>query len=94
MKKFYENFADQNVAATAIYKKASDTKAYTDAEFTNQFTTSELKNAFIKGALVILPSGAMVRPNGFSIAEGIGTLTYVENDSGFSEGSLVSKADE
>lgn len=64
----------------AIYVYVSSTKAYADAAYTKQLTTTQLQNAFLKGC-VIKDTGAFYRPAGFSIASGIGSISYVTGTS-------------
>lgn len=96
MGKIYEDANDVHVRGVYIYKKASDTKAYTDSGCINQFTTSELKNAFLKGS-VIDASGVLYRPVSLTIANNVATITYVTTDATTVTtaklATLVSKAD-
>ena len=68
---------DKNYAAFIIYKKTSETKAYKDAAFTTQLTTSELKNAYLKGAVILLDTGAYATPQGYSETSSVGSVTYI-----------------
>lgn len=77
MTKIYEDANEQHVRAIVIYKKANQTKAYVDAEYTTQFTTSELKNAFIKGAIIKLDDGALVKPVKYAESSSVGSVYYI-----------------
>ena len=68
---------DKNYAAQIIYKKESEAYAYIDAAFTTKFTTSALKNAFLKGAVILLDSGAYAAPVGYSETDHVGSVTYI-----------------
>ena len=68
---------DKNYAAKVIFKKESETKAYKDAACTTQLTTSELKNAFLKGAVILLDTGAYAIPQGYSETSSVGSVTYI-----------------
>ena len=68
---------DKNYAAQIIYKKESEAYAYIDAACTTKFTTSELKNAFLKGAVILLDSGAYAIPVGYSENDHVGSVTYI-----------------
>ena len=68
---------DKNYAAQIIYKKASEAYAYIDAAFTTKFTTSALKNAFLKGAVILLDTGAYAAPVGYSETSSVGSVTYI-----------------
>ena len=68
---------DKNYAAQIIYKKASEAYAYKDSACTIKFTTSELKNAFLKGAVILLDSGAYAAPIGYSETSSVGSVTYI-----------------
>lgn len=68
---------DKNYAAQIIYKKESEDYAYTDAACTIKFTTSALKNAFLKGAVILLDSGAYAIPVGYSETTSVGSVTYI-----------------
>ena len=76
--KIYEDANDQHVRAFMVYKKTSETKAYVDAAFTTQYTTSQLKDAFIKGALVKLEDGALVKPVKYSETSSVGSIFYIK----------------
>lgn len=90
---FLENWDDQLVRAYAIYKKASETKAYVDSGCTVQYKTSELKNVFIKGAIIILEDGSMAKPVGYAESSSIGSVTYMVNSSGAAFATLSAAAD-
>lgn len=77
MAKIYEDAKDLHVVATYVYKKTGQTKAYSDADLTIQFTTSELKEVFIKGALIVLEDGALVKPIKYAVSEDIGSVYYI-----------------
>lgn len=79
MVKIYEDAKDVHVRGVFIFKKTSDTKAYSDIGCTKQFTTSELKDAYLKGAVIDV-SGALYKPVALSIAAGVATITYVTAD--------------
>ncbi len=75
--KIYEDANEQHVRAFMVYKKANQTKAYKDAAYTEQYTTSELKNVFIKGALIALDDGALVKPIKYAESSSIGSIYYI-----------------
>lgn len=77
MAKIYEDSKDLHVVATLVYKKESETKAYKDSALTVQYTTSELKEVFIKGALIVLEDGTLAKAVGYSVAESIGSVSYI-----------------
>ena len=77
MEKIMKDANEQYVAASLIYKKSGQTKAYGDAACTTQLTTAELKNAFIKGAVIVLEDGAIVKPVKYAEAESIGSVFYI-----------------
>lgn len=68
---------DKNYAAQIIYKKESEAYAYINAACTTKFTTSALKNAFLKGAVILLDSGAYAIPVGYSESDHVGSVTYI-----------------
>ena len=74
MDKIYEDANEQHVRAFIIYKKANQTKAYADSTFETQLTTSELKNLFIKGAVIKLDSGDIVKPIKYTESSNIGSV--------------------
>lgn len=78
MDKIYEDANEQHVRAFIIYKKANQTKAYADAEYTTQLTTSELKNLFIKGAVVKLDDGALVKLIKYDETSSVGSVYYIK----------------
>lgn len=96
MSKIYEDAKDVHVRGILVYKKTSDTKAYSDSACTKQFTTSELKDAYLKGA-VIDDAGVLYKPVALKIATGVATITYVTADSATVTtaklATLTSKAD-
>lgn len=75
--KFYEDANDQHVRAFFVYKKTGQTKAYRDAEFTDQFTTSALKDVFIKGAIIVLEDGSLVKPIKYTESSSVGSIAYI-----------------
>lgn len=75
--KIYEDANDQHVRAFMIYKKTGQTKAYIDADLTTQFTTSKLKELFIKGALIKLDDGTLVKPIKYAEASSVGSVYYI-----------------
>ena len=77
MTKIYEDANEQHVRVIVIYKKANQTKAYVDAAFTTQFKTSELKNAFLKGAVIKLDSGDIVKPIKYTESSNVGSVAYI-----------------
>lgn len=77
MTKIYEDANEQHVRAFVIYKKANQTKAYADADLTIQLTTSELKNIFIKGALIKLDTGDLVKPIKYAESSSVGSVYYI-----------------
>ena len=77
MDKIFEDANEQHVRAIYIYKKANQTKAYVDAAFTTQFKTSELKNAFLKGAVIKLDSGDIVKPIKYTESSNVGSVAYI-----------------
>ena len=77
MDKIYEDANEQHVRAFIIYKKANQTKAYADSTFETQLTTSELKNLFIKGAVIKLDSGDIVKPIKYTESSNIGSVCYI-----------------
>lgn len=77
MDKIFEDANEQHVRAIYIYKKANQTKAYVDAAFTTQFTTSELKNAFLKGAVIKLDGGDIVKPIKYTESSNVGSVAYI-----------------
>ena len=77
MTKIYEDANEQHVRAILIYKKTSETKAYVDAAFTTQYTTSDLKNAFIKGAVIVLEDGSLVKPVKYAESSSVGSVSYI-----------------
>ena len=77
MTKIYEDANEQHVRAFVIYKKANQTKAYADSDCTIQLTTSELKNIFIKGALIKLDSGDLVKPIKYAESSSVGSVYYI-----------------
>lgn len=99
MSKIYEDANEQHVRAVVIYKKsASDSKAYVDSGYTTQFTTSELKNAFLKGAVIALPSdGGFVKPVKYAEASSVGSVYYITPNTSTATSadiaSLAAKAD-
>ena len=93
MAKIYEDAKDLHVVATYVYKKTGETKAYKDSALTVQYATSELKEVFIKGALIVLEDGALVKPVGYSETESVGSVSYVIDSSGATIASLAATAD-
>lgn len=77
MTKIYEDANEQHVRAILIYKKTSETKAYVDAAFTTQYTTSDLKNAFIKGAVIVLEDGSLIKPVKYAESSSVGSVSYI-----------------
>lgn len=77
MTKIYEDANEQHVRAILIYKKTSETKAYVDAAFTTQYITSDLKNAFIKGAVIVLEDGSLVKPIKYTESSSVGSVSYI-----------------
>ena len=78
MDKVLQRAEDKFVATRYIYKSSEDAKAYADADCTIQLTTSELKNAYIKGALIVLPSdGGLVAPFQYSESDSVGSVSYI-----------------
>ena len=75
--KFYEDANDQHVRAFMVYKKTAQTKAYKDSAYTEQYTTSELKNVFIKGALIVLEDGSLVKPIKYAESSSVGSVYYI-----------------
>lgn len=88
MTKIYEDANEQHVRAILIYKKTSETKAYVDAAFTTQYTTSDLKNAFIKGAVIVLEDGSLVKPVKYAESSSVGSVSYITPN-----GTTVTSAD-
>lgn len=78
MTKIYEDANDQHVRAVVIYKKSAQTYAYVDAEFTTKFTTSALKDAFVKGAVIQLEDGALVKPIKYDETSSVGSVYYIK----------------
>ena len=78
MDKIYQDANDKNVAAFVIYKKAAQTKAYADADCTTQLTTAQLKDAYIKGAVIKLDDGAIVKPIKYDETSSIGSVYYIK----------------
>ena len=78
MDKIFKDANEQYVATFIIYKKANQTKAYADSACTTQLTTSELKNLFIKGAVVKLDDGALVKPIKYDETTSIGSVYYIK----------------
>jgi hypothetical protein len=77
MAKIFQDAKDVHVVATYVYKKTSETKAYKDSEFKEQFTTSELKETFLKGAIVILDDGGIVKPIKYAESSNVGSIYYI-----------------
>lgn len=75
--KIYEDANEQHVRNVIIYKKVSQTKAYVDAEFETQYTTSALKNAFLKGAVILLDTGDIVKPIKYAESSSVGSVYYI-----------------
>ena len=91
VEKIYEYANDQHVRAFVVYKKANQTKAYVDSAFTEQFTTSALKDAFIKGALIKLDDGSLVKPFKYAESSSIGSIYYtVPNGTTATSGDIAS----
>lgn len=98
MDKIYNDAKDKNVAATVIYARGSDGKAWKDSEGKVQFTTSELEDAFFKRTLIHYGTDMYYVPVGFIIANKIAKVTYAvttgSGDSAKTElKTLVSVAD-
>lgn len=79
MNKIYEDAKDLHVRVVMIYQgtSAGATKAFVDAACTTQAKTSELKDAFIKGCLIQLSGGALVKPFQYAESEGVGSVSYI-----------------
>lgn len=75
--KVYEDANDQHVRAFMIYKKTGQTKAYVDSALTEQFVTSKLKEIFIKGALIKLEDGTLVKPIKYAESSSVGSVYYI-----------------
>lgn len=86
MDRIYDQAKDKNVAATVIYGKGTDGKAYVDAAGTTRYKTSALKDAFLKRAIVQIGTDYFI-PVAFSVASGIGTVTYAK--AGSTDGSAA-----
>ncbi len=77
MEKIYEHADDLHVRATYIYAKASDVYAYSDSAKTKKIDAKTLKDLFQKGAIIV-DTGAEYKPVSYSVASGVGTITYVK----------------
>ena len=75
--KLYEDANDQHVRAFYVYKKSGQTKAYVDSAYTTQYTTSQLKDVFLKGAVVVLDDGAIVKPIKYAESSSVGSVYYI-----------------
>ena len=78
MDKIRETANEQHVKAFKIYKKENEEYAYADSDCTVKVTTSVLKNAFEKGLiLIVLDTGALAKPTGYSESSSVGSITYI-----------------
>ena len=64
MEKIYEQAKDLHVVGVYVYGNG-DGKAYADADCTVQCKASELKEAFIKGEVILVSGGDMMKATGF-----------------------------
>ncbi len=76
MNKIFMDAKDKNIAATLIYARGSDGKAYSDAEGTKQMTESELREAFLKGCLIHYGEDMYIEPFAFVGDSGTATLYF------------------
>ena len=88
----YQDLKDQHVAATVIYIKGSDGKAYVDEATKVQFKTSDLKDAFIKGCVIKTATG-YVYPVEYTESSNVGSVKYISGTSSLAFSALAAVAD-
>jgi methionine-rich copper-binding protein CopC len=60
-----------------VYIKAGDAYAYADSDCTIKISASDLQQLFLIG-IVLSASGALSKPAGFSVTNGVAALTYIK----------------
>ena len=79
MSKVFEKASDLHVRAVYVYKKSSDTYAYSDSATTKKISATDLEDMFNKGMIIVV-SGAYYKPVKCSTASSVCTVTYVTAD--------------
>lgn len=74
--RLFNRAEDKNVAATYVYVKSGETKAYAEADYKTQLDAATLANLFEKG-MIIVDGGAKYIPATCKVASGTATVTYV-----------------
>ena len=74
-----KKYDDQHVLCTYVYAKANDAYAYSDSATKLKITAAELTELFENG-LVIVNGTTKYKAVSYSVAGGVGTLTYVTAD--------------